>query len=165
MIKLNEELQKLFSTTLKKYVLDHAHGPIMSKVISPTNAKAIASSSGMVNAAKKGAKSLFVKKEINVMFKYLKYSKFIGDITTGYEYVEAQINALSAMKEGKEWQKELFVEDSGVLGIIIGGPVALFFLPFEVPLLIGIAVSAVGSVAISGFLKLWSKKGYDAWLQ
>ena len=164
MIKLNEELQKLFSTTFKKYVLDHAHSSIASKVISPTNAKAIASSSGMINAAKKGATSIFVKKEINSMFKYLKYSKFIGDITTGYEFVEAQINALSARKEGKEWQKELFVEDSGVLGMIVASSAITIMLPLEVPLLIGAAITAAGAIALGGALKALAEKSYNTWL-
>ena len=165
MIKLNDELQKLFSTTLKKYVLDHAHGPIVSKVISPTNAKAIASSSGMVNAAKKGTKSLFVKKELNAMFKYFKYSKHIGDMATVYEYVEAQINAINAIKEGKEWQKELFVEDSGVLGMIFGGEIVLAFLPVGIPILLGAALTAGGAMALDLVLKRVSEKSYDKWLQ
>ena len=71
--------------------------------------------------------------------------------------MEVQINAISAMKEGKEWQKELFVEDSGVLGIIFGGPIALTLIPLELPLLIGVGVLAGGSMALSTFLKNGAK--------
>jgi hypothetical protein len=80
-------------------------------------------------------------------------------------FIEAQFAALKAKKEGKDWQKELFVKDSAVLGMMVGAEIAGLILPASLPILILIGLSALISYTGDKILESKSEDVYEKWLQ
>ena len=153
------EVQKNFSKTLNKYIKSNAH-KTHTKAIYSTNKllKSMDNQSGKV-------RSVILKADFDRYLKYTKYAKYAGDALTGYAFVDAQLDALKAKKSGKDWQKELFVKDAGVLGMIVVANIVILTLPAEIPIIIGAAVVAGAAYATVQGLEYISEKAYDKWLE
>ncbi len=153
------KIQKEFSKTLKSYIEKNSH---------KTHTKAVFNTRKLLNAADRNngkPRPIILKSDIDRYLKYMKYGKYFGDGLTLYAYVDAQLDALKAKKEGGNWQKELFIKDSGVLGMIVAANIIVLMIPAEIPILVGAALTAGSVYGVEQLVEHYSEKAYDKWLE
>ena len=161
----HNELQHVFSEKLQIYMRENANRVHVRKFFNVKHIDAFSKVKTVLKSGDGGAKNVFYKAKWDRAVEYVKYAEHFGDALTAVAFIQAQMDALSAKKEGKDWQKELFVEDSAVLGMIFGGAVATAFLPAELPILLGASLSAGITYTFEEVFKTGAEKGYKKWLE
>ena len=164
-LTLHKELNHLFPKVFKTYV---------AKNSTSTHSKSMISSNKWLDAADRSArnsgshiaKTVVLKAtSFNRYLKYMNVGEFFPTGLSLLAFAEAQYSALKAKKEGKDWQKTLFVKDSAVLGMMMGVEAASVIIPTSLPLVVIIILGAGISYGAEQMFESFSEGAFEKWLE
>ncbi len=161
-VKAHKEMNKSLSKLVQKWFQKNASSNSVKSLVNSNKAM----DSADLYFKNGGPRPVILKKSFDRYLKFLKYGNLVPEIGTLADFLSVQYGAFTAHKNGKDWEKELFIKDAGVLGLIGGTAFAGVIIGAAgIPLLIGAVISISFAATGSAFIEDKATWVYEKWLQ